>query len=98
MTLNQSHVAGLELAMDEMHDMLDGSCESRLNRLIEQAKSAPAEPQSDGVLMPVSDVEEYISLLIDEADAHLHGRHQPEIQAHMRAEIERVRALLGGEA
>ena len=60
--------------------------------------AAPAQPQSDGVLMPVSDVEEYISLLIDEADAHLHGRHQPEIQAHMRAEIERVRALLGGEA
>ena len=58
----------------------------------------PDQPQSDGVLMPVSDVEEYISLLIDEADAHLHGRHQPEIQAHMRAEIERVRALLGGEA
>lgn len=58
----------------------------------------PDHPQSDGVLMPVSDVEEYISLLIDEADAHLHRRHQPEIQAHMRAEIERVRALLGGEA
>jgi len=64
----------------------------------ELAAAAPAQPQSDGVLMPVSDVEEYISLLIDEADAHLHGRHQPEIQAHMRAEIERVRALLGGKA
>ena len=46
MTPNQSHVAGLELAMDEMHDMLDGSCEARLNRLISEAKSAPAEPIS----------------------------------------------------
>ena len=66
--------------------------------MYDELAAAPAQPQSDGVLMPVSDVEEYISLLIDEADAHLHGRHQPEMQAHMRAEIERVRALLGGEA
>lgn len=49
MTANRSHLAGLELALDEMHDMLDGSCEARLTRLIAEAQSAPEPVQGEAV-------------------------------------------------
>lgn len=49
MQVKREHLAGLELALDEMHDMLDGSCETRLNRLIEQAKTAPFVTGADVV-------------------------------------------------
>jgi hypothetical protein len=49
MNATREHLAGLELVIDEMHDMLDGSCEARLTRLIEQAQFAPEPVQGEAV-------------------------------------------------
>ena len=53
MTPNQSHVAGLELAMNEMAEHSPAACalaHYHLPPLIDQAKSAPAEPVSREVV------------------------------------------------
>ena len=88
MTPNQSHVVGLQFALDT-HIIGDLRARQQVEEIIEQAKSAPAEvAQGEAVLFS-----QFLTAVMDAAGLVRHGRQSKELSEYLGKEFIRLRLM-----
>lgn len=86
---NQSHVAGLELALDALQDAHLWAGSAAIRKLIKQAQSAPAEvAQGEAVFFS-----QFLTAVMDAAGLVRHGRQSKELSEYLGKECIRLRLM-----